>query len=101
MVYYLTILFIFLSTKSYAFLGSQIIKFFGNPTGVSSSGLSDLLSFLATISFIGFLIGCALMILSENKSRMYIKGGQLLLYSAVAMIVFGFLLGFTNWKDKE
>ena len=101
MGYYLTIFFIFLSTKSYAFLGNQIAKFFGNPTGVSSSGLSELLSFLATISFIGFLIGCALMILSENKSRMYIKGGQLLLYSAVAMIVFGFLLGFTNWKDKE
>ena len=97
MQYSLTILFIFLSSNSYAFLGNQIAKFFGNPSGVSSSGLTELLSFLATISFIGLLIGSALMILSENKSRMYIKGGQLVLYSAIALIVFGFLLGFTNW----
>ena len=97
MGYYLTIFFIFLSTKSYAFFANQIVKFFGNPTGVSSSGLSELLSFLATISFIGLLIGSALMILSENKSRIYIKGGQLVLYSAIALAVFSLLLGFTNW----
>lgn len=98
----LTFLFILLSTKSYAGFTHQIVKFISNPTNVSSAGLSELLSFLTTISGIGFLIGGALMILSGgatskgDKSTMYIKGGQITLYSAVAMIVFGFLLGFTN-----